>query len=205
MIFLAFALLLININPQPKKRYSMPKPKQAKQSDTPDFSATLEIAGVKVPLSFEDLEYVVSRLADRGNGELIEVLARHPSRQLRSNVAGSTLTEKAFNEIAENETSDEVLRNLVDGEHPNFLTDAHINLFLNRETVLEHVAYRLDRLDPEKVDIPKWEELLSDHQSPEVRRGLVGGTDNWKILKKLAKDSDPLVAYEAKEKMKNLR
>ena len=178
--------------------------KNTKSTGINDIKIQLIVNNLTIDVPDSMLNSMISDLhIDSEEGKnILEILAHHPSSQVRESVAyKDELTEETVKILAA-DPSTEVLSNLLSSDSAKeFLSTEEVLAIVQRDPSLaRQVADSLDQF--EQADQGKLADVCMKHPDPSVRLELVQSWSTPKaIIKKMLKDSNKTVAAEAAKRM----
>jgi hypothetical protein len=163
---------------------------------------------VEVDLGHDELSSICGSLSDSQKNEgIFHELAKSPSEGVRESVAWKKRLPRKTARLLLNDTSIEVLREIVGhGTAKGLITEEDISRLIAIEdtaimvTIAENV-YEYDNCDQDFIY-----DALINQADPQIRYQLAQDTDILEIfLKRLTKDQDIEVSEEAKKTLEEIR
>ena len=156
-------------------------------------------------LSYEEVMSVISSFPDsQSNEALFEYAASHASSAVREHVASKDNLSRKAVDILSADKSIDVLRSLV--RSSSFRKNASDKLLID----LIHLDFEIARSIADcyeqfdMADSAKLMDALLEATDPAILTSLVGNYSTPKrVIKELANNSDPYVAYMAKDRLKS--
>ena len=156
---------------------------------------------LSTPISYNTFASVVSETPDsKGNQEFFAIAAKHLAQNVRENVASKDNLDKATVDLLSNDSSVNVLRNLVRtaGFKKYAKQDLLEKLIQQDPDIAQDIAG--DRESYEQADANKIIDLIIKLNDPYVINSIASNYSTpKKILKILMAHPDPSVAFEAKK------
>ncbi len=154
-------------------------------------------------LSYSAVVAILNELPDLAeHGDLYQVAAKHPSRDVRGVVAQKNTISAAICNVLASDASIEVLRNLT--SNASFKEYATMNLlkkFIEKDVdIAKQIAWNIDAY--QRANLNKLAVLISGHPDPDVLACLAAcRSAPKKILKALLTHLDPHVSAMAQENL----
>lgn len=170
------------------------------------INVKLEINGKQVKIGHQFLEDIIREIPEvPQNKSIFEILANSDNDEVREYIAKNEhLNQDTINLLLE-DNSQEVVDNLLYNSNATDKLNHSQVMKIIKKNHTKHLCTIAGFLDDyPMINSCKIAKILSNHNNPQVRYNLVRRNNNIvpiKILKKLSKDKDVNVSYEAKKRL----